>query len=202
MPTGYTIGIADGTTTTFADYAMGCARAFGALVSMRDEPLRVPIPDKLEPSTSYNQKRLNETMAELHELRLMSDADAVAQAVSDFDASMKSRADSEAGRIARLARYNQMLAEAEAWEPPSRDHVEMKAFMVQQLKDSMKFDCSPPNPAWDPEPVLQTGDEWRGDREQMLLRDVDYHTKQLAAEVERTGIRNEWLQQLRASLAA
>ena len=36
MPTGYTDKIKDG--ITFKEYAMGCARAFGALITMRDNP--------------------------------------------------------------------------------------------------------------------------------------------------------------------
>ena len=44
MPTGYTAGILEG--ETFEQYALQCAKAFGALVMMRDEPSDAPIPDQ------------------------------------------------------------------------------------------------------------------------------------------------------------
>lgn len=37
MPTGYTASVQEGKVTEFRDFAMECARAFGALVMMRDE---------------------------------------------------------------------------------------------------------------------------------------------------------------------
>jgi hypothetical protein len=39
MPTGYTAGVADGTITEFREYALLCARAFGACIMLRDEPV-------------------------------------------------------------------------------------------------------------------------------------------------------------------
>ena len=48
MPTGYTAEVQKG--ISFDKYALNCARAFGALVSMRDEPSDKEIPEKLEPS--------------------------------------------------------------------------------------------------------------------------------------------------------
>ena len=53
MPTGYTCHIEDGTVTTLRQYALTCARAFGACASMRDEPLTVLPPSKVEPDTRY-----------------------------------------------------------------------------------------------------------------------------------------------------
>lgn len=51
MPTGYTAAIADG--IDFKTYALSCARAFGALVEMRDEPANAPIPEEFKPSSYY-----------------------------------------------------------------------------------------------------------------------------------------------------
>lgn len=53
MPTGYTVGIADGKITTFEQYAMTCARAFGALVMMRDDPFDAPIPEEIKVADYY-----------------------------------------------------------------------------------------------------------------------------------------------------
>ena len=47
MPTGYTAPIKDG--ISFNDFMWGCARAFGALIMMRDDPPGTPIPERFEP---------------------------------------------------------------------------------------------------------------------------------------------------------
>lgn len=44
MPTGYTAAIKYG--ITFKEFALDCARNFGACISMRDEPRETPIPDE------------------------------------------------------------------------------------------------------------------------------------------------------------
>ena len=58
MPTGYTAYVQDGVITEFADFAMKCARAFGALIDMRDESLDAEIRVQREPNTEYFDKEL------------------------------------------------------------------------------------------------------------------------------------------------
>ena len=53
MPTGYTYYIENGNITTAKDFIMLCTRAFGALISMRDEPLSTPIPQEIKADTQY-----------------------------------------------------------------------------------------------------------------------------------------------------
>jgi len=40
----------------FRTFAMSCARAFGALITMRDEPADAPIPDEFKPDP-YHMER-------------------------------------------------------------------------------------------------------------------------------------------------
>ena len=49
MPTGYTVALYEGKDVTFEDFVMGCSRAFGALISLRDEP-NAPIPEEFKVS--------------------------------------------------------------------------------------------------------------------------------------------------------
>lgn len=48
--------MADNENFTFPEFAMRCARNFGALIMMRDEPLDAPIPEKFEPSGYYKKE--------------------------------------------------------------------------------------------------------------------------------------------------
>lgn len=49
MPTGYTSPLYEGKEISFEQFALRCARNFGALVMMREEPLDTPIPEKFNP---------------------------------------------------------------------------------------------------------------------------------------------------------
>lgn len=82
MPTGYTAAIADG--ISFTNYAMGCARAFGALIEMRDEPSDAPIPEEFKPST-YHLEELQKAQKKLHNLCKMSFGEAEGRAMVAYN---------------------------------------------------------------------------------------------------------------------
>lgn len=71
MPTGYTASVADGTTTTLRAFALQCARAFGATVTMRDDPMSAEIPERFEPGGFY--RRLMEQATTWAELKPYAD---------------------------------------------------------------------------------------------------------------------------------
>lgn len=60
MPTGYTAAVCDGKITEFPAFALQCARAFGALITMRDDAMNAPIPEEIKPDTSYYDKNISE----------------------------------------------------------------------------------------------------------------------------------------------
>jgi hypothetical protein len=64
MPTGFTADICKGAEVSFEDFAMTCARAFGALYSMRDEPMDAPIPETFVAS-GYHADELEKAKARL-----------------------------------------------------------------------------------------------------------------------------------------
>ena len=67
MPTGYTARLCDG-EQTFKDFAMLCARACGALIEMREDPMDAPIPEKIKRS-SYYDEALSKAVAEYDRLK-------------------------------------------------------------------------------------------------------------------------------------
>ena len=70
MPTGYTSDIEKG--ITFNEFTMQCARAFGACISMRDDPGDKPIPKEFKPSTYHIEgiKKAKEKMVQLKKMSL------------------------------------------------------------------------------------------------------------------------------------
>lgn len=195
MPTGYTSNLYDGKDQSFPEFAMDCARAFGALILMRDDPKGTPIPDEFAPS-DYHVKALTEARSEYDRLVTMTifEADAEAERLADeWDAD---RVDEKATRVARKARYETMLAEIDVWEPPTSEHQGLKDFMVEQLTGSIEFDCSIyefPSPQRD-------GSAWRKEAVARARRDIEYHSAENAKEIERAAGRSAWVQALRGSL--
>jgi hypothetical protein len=195
MPTGYTHGVQEGKVTEFRDYAMQCARAFGATIMMRDEPASTPIPEAFEPS-SYNAQRLEESKALLAKLLEMTPEEAAKACEKENREQAAYAKKANERRAVEQSRYEAMLAKAEAWEPPSVEHREFKKFMCDQLRESIRFDCSPYE---GPEPL--SPEAWMGESLRRVRRDIEYHTKAHAEELERTAGRNKWIADLRSSLA-
>jgi hypothetical protein len=196
MPTGYTDCIAD--DVTFEQFTMRCARAFGALIHMRDDPMGAPIPQTIEPS-KWSGIQAEKAEKRLAELQSLSPGDAEREAEIAYQRAVESREESARVRRGLKDKYEAMLAQVEQWTPPSPDHEKLKKFMVEQITESIDFDC---DIAWlyRESIVAQAGEEWRAAEIARALRDMEYHTKQQEEENQRAADRTRWVQRLRESL--
>jgi hypothetical protein len=194
MPTGYTAAIAK--DITFEQFVMGCSRAMGAMIMMRDEPSDAPIPERFEPS-DYSAKKLAESQAELARLQCFTGNDATGAAKDEYAAAVLQHAEHAKKDAELRAKYDAMLARVMAWEAPTADHQGFKVFMVEQIKGSIRFDCGMEHY---PTPEQKTGAAWLAAAIAKASKDIAYHSKAHAEEVERTEGRNAWLSALRASL--
>jgi hypothetical protein len=194
MPTGYTCIIDDHEDVTFEQYLWRCARAFGALVMMRDDPTDAPIPERFEAS-GYHVKELANARAKLAELEILSIEQAETMAAADHEAAVswwRQRASKEGAIDERYAAIRERVM---AWEPPSPDHEELKKFMLEQLRTGRPYSS-----ARDPKPEKKTAREWLDAQIKDARWSVDYHEKNLRAEHARTEERNRWLAELRESV--
>lgn len=198
MPTGYTHDVAEGKVITIKDFAMSCARAFGALISMRDEPMDAEIPEAFEVPTYYAEQ-VTKHEAKLHKLRSMSPAEAQAACQASHRAELRAWASRCDDRAMKLVRYQSMLQQVEAWAVPTLEHIELRDFMAEQIATSVKYDCEP----WSGEqmPVLQRWPDWLRQQIAKAEWDVAYYRENRAKEVARMKSRNEWLSALRGSLS-
>jgi hypothetical protein len=137
MPTGYTECISKG--VSFEKFVMTCARAFGACIEMRDDSLSVPIPEEFKPST-YHIDALATAQTELEHLSTVTIDGAEWRANVEYNHLVAERNEYIKKNVELLQKYNDMLFKVGAWQPPTPDHIELKKFMLQQLKESMKFD--------------------------------------------------------------
>ena len=196
MPTGYTADIKDG--IDFKTYAMNCARAFDACVTLREEQGGGDrIPDAFEPS-DYHLKAVEKARSELTALTVMPPAELERAAARAWD-------DAETSRLMRLEdkrkqreAYEAMLAKAAAWKAPTTAHEGLRKFMCEQIEQSINFDCGGD---YGKTPTVRlTGDAWAAEQRAALAHDVQYHEREHKGEVDRAATRTEWVRALRAAL--
>jgi hypothetical protein len=204
MPTGYTAAVQDGTITEFKDYALQCARAFGASIMQRDDDPSEP--PKEQEESSYYQERVDETLEEIEVLVNLSDEELVE---SEKNANLreldqcKQRLEDE--KIEKI-RYDDMLEKVRDWEAPSAEHLKYKEFMINQLVESIEFDCGGSyyendlRKAVSKLEYIPTAKEIREGRMADLQRDLEYYRKNLAEENALVFSRNQWIRQLYESL--
>jgi hypothetical protein len=196
MPTGYTAAIKDG--ITFEQFAMNCARAFGACITLRDESGGgEKIPERFEPS-DYHQRKLIEARDQIAEIDALTPDECEQRAAEEHRQNEALRCERLRENKALQQKYDQMLDSVNAWIPPSADHLKLREFMRDQIQQSAKFDCD--TEFYSKPTQSLNGTEWKAQRIAKLQHDIDYHAREQAAEVGRTNQRNEWIRLLRESL--
>jgi hypothetical protein len=195
MPTGYTAGVADGTITDFKEYALQCARAFGACVMLRDDPLSGEIPE-FEPS-DYYAKQLSELETELGIFINMGPVERRSLYETEQIKRMKEKELGLASKREERARYESMLAKAKAFKSPSPDHDSYAKFIVEQLEQSIDFDC---DTSYYDDQTIPSFDKWQDERLQELISGIKRARSSVKEEQEQTDSRNKWVKQLKETL--
>lgn len=197
MPTGYTADIEKG--IDFNTFVMNCAKAFGACITLRDEPMGGDaIPEEFKPSIEYYDKAIENIRAELINFGRMSSS----EIKSAYD---KYYLNQELKRIKAIEqclslkeKYTDMLNKVIAWNPPSEEHYGLKAFMEEQLKSSIDFDC---DYSFYNKPTEHTSPSvWAQRTISKLTKDLERLTDEKNKEITRAAERTKWVRQLRESL--
>lgn len=181
---------------SFPDFALGCARAFGALVMMRDDPIDAPIPE-FKPSDFYISK-LAAAKAEIAQLKAMDDAGKIAYGHKQKAEAIKSRVEWLERERVQNERLKEMRARVAVWGPPSDDHVGLKTFMLEQIDRSTN----------DTKYILELLDAERNKNPldyyasavDSAKQSLSYMSDEDRKERERTEGRNLWVNQLKNSL--
>lgn len=200
MPTGYTAYIQDGSITEFKDFAIKCARAFGACITMRDDSMDAEIPEKFE-SDHYYENALNKANEDLIRWQKYSRG----AKLKLFDKYIVSTLSIETKAIEEKMlhkdRYEKMLQKVRKWNPPSSDHIEFKNFMISQIEDSIKWDC---DTKYNQERIDKANtisfEEWCKIELDNIKWNIEYYSANLTKEKENLDSRNKWISQLRKSL--
>lgn len=189
MPTGYTQGIYDGSYKTFDEFALDCARGFGFCISLRDEPLNGEVPQLEE--NPYYETRFQEADEELKDWLALTDEE-LQEKKNYYDGLRQKEYEESLKKTKALReRYDTFLDKAQRFVPPTTEHERHKTFMIEQINQSMAFDCTP-----GPKPVVQTFEEWkkshfeyRTKNRHRCLQDLEEHRK-------RTQEGQKWIAEL------
>lgn len=196
MPTGYTADVKDG--ISFSTFAMNCARAFGACITLRDEDGGGHIiPEKFEPSDLHS-KELEKYREKLNLLRAMLSHDCDAAANSEYIKSEDDRMKRLEENSKQIKSYRDMLESVRLWSAPTDDHVKLREFMIEQLESSIKFDDMSDYYSKPTEKL--TGQKWLEREIESTIKSINYHEDGNKKEIERAEERTAWVSALRESL--
>ena len=200
MPTGYTAAIGDKEDYRFREFALHCARNFGACIMQRDDPSS-ELPDPDEKPSNYHAEAFDKAHADLALFRSMSIEEAVLAQREEMNWFRSHMKESQQKSAELRKRYEAMLVHVEAWQPPTTDHQGMKAFMRQQITESIKWDCHDGSYYRDEIAALDIPTEkWLRAKITKARSDMAHHAEEHAKEEARVEGRNQWKRQLIASL--
>ena len=192
MPTGYTKNISSG--ISFEEFVLNCARAF--IYEMREVPEDTPIPENFEISF-YHKVELEREEKSLKYWMGISDDEADRKTKRDYKEKIKRNKETIKEKTDLRKKYEKMLESVKNWIPPE-NHNELKKFMTQQIYDSIEIDCD--TKYYHKESILQSGEEYKEARIEMIKKDIEYHKRNYEKEVERVNETDKWVKQLRESL--
>jgi len=198
MPTGYTSKIYDGEQVTGKEFIMTCARAFGALIEMRDEPMGAQIPEELKVDT-HHEKQLERSKQELNNYKNMPIEEIQELVDETYKKKIEENKKYYNEKLELKNRYERVLAEVEQWKLPSPEHQNLKDYAIRQLEESILFDCGHIED-YAKEVKKETAEEYIQRQIDSCLWNIEYHQKEWDKEVKRTNERNLWIKQLRDSL--
>ena len=193
MPTGYTAELMD-KGQDFRTFVLLCARAFGATVMQRDDPMDEP-PKKQEPSDHY-AKALANARKEATRLRSMNAAQRLAHGAYLRAEAISIRRNALARDLAENARLDAMAERVRAWTQPSDEHKGLKDFMLDQITISRNDTAYSEKSLKEAEE--QSGESYFIEALAVAVRRVSYYEDEHHKECARV----KWIDQLYGSLPA
>jgi len=95
-------------------------------------------------------------------------------------------------------RLEKMLQSAKEWQPPSAEHEGLKKFMIEQLEETIEYDCK-----MRPVPEIDYDLDWvklKYYKIESLERDVEYYKNKYQERVTHVDKANKWITELYISL--
>lgn len=200
MPTGYTAGILNGKTKTFTEFAKICMRAFGATIHMRDDSLSKEYTPVIP--SSYYGDLVKETTKKIENYKTMSDSKLLKLLKKENDNSIKYHEDKIVEINKNLKKLNELKKDAIEWQPPTSEHENFKAFMLEQLETTIKHDGSTAYHERELEKLKAPCDlgQYRSELIESAESSLAYYKEEQEKENKRCEASNNWVKILIESL--
>lgn len=196
MPTGITAPIYEGKDITRKEYILRCARSFGPLAHMRDLPMNAPIEPQIVDFEYYNDN-INRTLNQYAYYLSLSDEEIEKTINEEYEEAVTQHEERLAKYEVIRQRYEAMLDQVRKWNPPSKDHTDLKEFAINQIESCMVSDCSTARMKF---PAKETASEWLEERLGSSKSSFDYYVKRRKEGIERVLFNSNWVSQLLVSL--
>ena len=206
MPTGYTAIITDKPDTSFEQFALLCSRAFGACIMMRDDNTYAkPTRKKISDSSTHYEESLEEATKQLKWL-LRYDHDHmefIKRTEKEHQRHIELTKERLFEKREKRILYEAMLDKVNEWKPPTDDHKKFKEFMINQITESLNYDCD----EYDAADTIKkltceklNYKERHDDALKLVRRDIEYYRKNVEKLNERMKSRIRWMEELCDSL--
>lgn len=187
MPTGYTQLLVDNPDMPLNKWALHCARAFGACITMRDDDPNLPAPKKFKPDLRYHKNSLRKAHALIRKLEKMNQKQRDAYTKKKREETKKHYTEQLKTAEEDQKAFDNMKFQIKNWNPPSQ-YDGLKKFMLEQIESSTTHASY----YIDNLNKVDTTDYWKEDLN-AAKHGIQYHTEGIAKEIEATNKRNEWL---------
>jgi len=192
MATAYTHSLCEG-AVSFERFVLHCANAF----------TRYEEDEGKESYASFQEKELRKAKNELARLKSLSDRAWEREAKKQFEKAKAKYQKVVLAQEALRTRLLDMKKKVETWKPPTGEHVELKIFMIDQLKGTIEIDGDPPKPF--KEHYLYSSGRWKEFKRKKLAdarSELAYHSKSYKEESSKEAKVDRWMKALRKSLSS
>lgn len=199
MPSGYTEGILSGTINDLNDFIWMCARGFGAFITQKDNIDEPPI--LKEKPNPYYKNKIKQLLNEQQKYNEYTDDDWQNEYLKYIEDQLKDIDDNIKEKIESKEKYENILNQVKEWIPPNENFHKLKSFMINQIEESIDFDCN--TSFWQERKnkisnlkLEQYKRNVLNDINESLILNKEYYDE----EVQRVKERNQWKQQLIESI--
>lgn len=199
MPSGYTEGILSGTINDLNDFIWMCARGFGAFITQKDNIDEPPI--LKEKPNPYYKNKIKQLLNEQQKYNEYTDNDWQKEYFKYIEDQLKDIDNNIKEKIESKEKYENILNQVKEWIPPNENFHKLKSFMINQIEESIDFDCD--TSFWQERKnkisnlkLEQYKRNVLNDINESLISNKKYYDE----EVQRVKERNQWKQQLIESI--
>jgi hypothetical protein len=175
----------------FRDFALKCARAFGPCFYQREDNLE-NLPQLRIADTSYYEEKIKKAKAFKKPTKAEYNL-YIAKEKEHLEAELKINKK-------RIDAYKLMLVNVKKWQPPTKDHVRFKEFMIEQLESSLNFDSCGYYETQLKKIKALTYKDYCNILKEGADNDIKHYAEEIEKEKAKTEKSNKWLTDLFDSL--